>query len=290
MIQADRVFSTPPTNTSPLCPEAAIALPETGRFDADPPQRAPMVGARPSRRSLMQMIVTTAIAGAVVASKPAAAIPIADQRDEASKPKQPKDDEKLLNLAEQYLAAWAELDRRCSIKSRMEEKQFAIKKPEKMKVRAEDSELGIPIFFGKPVSDGDFYTPLDIDRMRKPKWSVGERRDEKDDGFTVTILYVEPAAQARERADEIVAAYDAWKNACKRPRGMLTAEREEEKASRRVCMLEAQITRTKATTLEGLVAKARCIAHLSAAMGGREESAQFAASIADDLLAMNMAS
>jgi hypothetical protein len=170
----------------------------------------------------MQMIVTTAIAGAVVASKPAAAIPIADQREEASK--QPKDDEKLLNLAEQYLAAWAELDRRCSIKSRMEEKQFAIKKPEKMKVRAEDSELGIPIFFGKPVSDGDFYTPLDIDRMRKPKWSVGERRDEKDDGFTVTILYVEPAAQARERADEIVAAYDAWKNACKRPRGMLTAE------------------------------------------------------------------
>jgi hypothetical protein len=122
------------------------------------------------------------------------------------------------------------------------------------------------------------------------KWSVGERRDEKDDGFTVTIIYVEPTAQARERADEIVAAYEAWKNACKPPRGMLTAEREQEKASRRVCMLEAQITHTKATTLEGLVAKARCVAHLSAIMGGREESAQLAASLADDLLAMNVAS
>ncbi len=126
--------------------------------------------------------------------------------------------------------------------------------------------------------------------MREPKWCVGERRDENDDGFTVRILYVEPIAQARERADEIVAACDAWKNACKPPRGMLTAEREEEKASRRVSMLEAQIIRTKATTFDGLVAKARCVAHLSAAMGGREESAQFAASIADDLLAMNMAS
>src|SRR3979490_866032 len=116
--------------------------------------------------------------------------------------------------------------------------------------------------------------------MRKPKWSVGERRDEKDGGFTVTILYVEPAAQAKERADEIVAAYDVWKNACKAPRGMLTAEREEGKTSRRVSVLEAQIIRTAATTLEGLVAKARCVAHLSATMGGREESAHMAASLA----------
>ena len=140
----------------------------------------------------MNMIVSTAIAGAVVASKPAAALPIATQCEEAAKPK-PNDDEKLLNLAEQYLAAWAEFDRRCSIKSRMEEKQFAVKKSEKMKARAEDSELGIPIFFGEPVSDGE--------SSRPPK--------------------------PRERADEIVAAYDAWKNARKPPRGMLTAEREE---------------------------------------------------------------
>src|SRR6266851_6992803 len=97
----------------------------------------------------------------------------------------------------------------------------AVKKPEKMKVRAEDDEIGIPNFFGAHKSDEEFYTPLDIDRMRKPKWGVGERRDERDGGFTVTILYVEPAAQARERADEIVAAYDAWNSACKRPRGML---------------------------------------------------------------------
>jgi hypothetical protein len=234
----------------------------------------------------MNMIVSAAVAGAVVASEPAA-LQIAGQREEAAKPK-PNDDAKLLDIAEQYLAAWAELGRRCSKKSQLEEKQFAVKKSEKIKVRAEDSELGLPIFFDRSRSVGEFYSPLDIDCMRKPKWSVGERRDEKDDGFTVTILYVEPPAQVRERADEIVAAYDTWKNACKPPRGMLTAEREEEKASRRVSMLEAQITRTAATTLEGLVAKARCVAHLSATMGGREESAHMAASLADDLLAMNM--
>jgi hypothetical protein len=49
-------------------------------------------------------------------------------------------------------------------------------------------------------------------------------------------------------------------------------------------------TKKSLTTIEELVAKARCVAHLSAIMGGHEESAQFAASLADDLLAMNMAS
>src|SRR6267378_1748914 len=41
MTQADRVHSTPSTNTSPLCPRAAMALPETERFAADPSATGP---------------------------------------------------------------------------------------------------------------------------------------------------------------------------------------------------------------------------------------------------------
>src|SRR5882672_2047446 len=74
----DRVHSTPPTNTSPLCPGAAIASPETGRFDADPPQRAPVVGARPTRRSVMNTPVALPIVDALPVAAPAMPLAIAE--------------------------------------------------------------------------------------------------------------------------------------------------------------------------------------------------------------------
>jgi hypothetical protein len=68
-----RVDSTP-TNTPPLCPEPAIAPPETERFNADPPQRAPVVGVRPTRRTVMNSLVALPIAVAIPVASPAASM------------------------------------------------------------------------------------------------------------------------------------------------------------------------------------------------------------------------
>ncbi|HXQ03853.1 MAG TPA: hypothetical protein VN831_03740 [Bradyrhizobium sp.] len=79
MTQADSVFSTPPTNTSPLRQKAAIALPETERFDADPPQRAPMVGARPTFEQVIEDLRTRYISDDFKLDEAAAAAQLRDQ-------------------------------------------------------------------------------------------------------------------------------------------------------------------------------------------------------------------
>ena len=56
-----------------------MALPETERFAADPPQRAPVVGARPSRRTIMNSLVALPIAGALPVSSPAISVSLSSE-------------------------------------------------------------------------------------------------------------------------------------------------------------------------------------------------------------------
>ena len=78
----------------------------------------------------------------------------------------------------------------------------------------------------------------------------------------------------------------------KPPRGLQTARRERDKANDRARKLEDQIIATPATTMQGVIAKARCVA-LNLTDGESasvDPDAEFAASMARDLLAMKAVS
>lgn len=78
-------------------------------------------------------------------------------------------------------------------------------------------------------------------------------------GSIVADRYFDPSPEARARADEIIAAFDQWEKMRdrKKPRGMVAAERKREKASKLVIKLEKQIAKMPATSIAGMIAKAR---------------------------------
>jgi hypothetical protein len=61
-------------------------------------------------------------------------------------------------------------------------------------------------------------------------------------------------------SDEIIAAHDEWrkKRDRKKPRGLVAAERKRNKVADRLIELEEQIAETPATSIGGMIAKARC--------------------------------
>jgi hypothetical protein len=73
-----------------------------------------------------------------------------------------------------------------------------------------------------------------------------------------TVKAVEPSAAARARADEILAAFDKWNVNGKPPRGYRKAVREQDKARKVWDRIEIQICDTRASTMEGMIAKFRC--------------------------------
>jgi hypothetical protein len=98
---------------------------------------------------------------------------------------------------------------------------------------------------------------------------------------------IEFSAAAKTRADEIVAAYDAWQKRQKRaPKGLRAAERQYRKAQREADRLMAQIADMPANTLEGVRAKAKCAAAFRDGMRNGPEDG-FTQSILDGLLDMH---
>jgi hypothetical protein len=116
------------------------------------------------------------------------------------------------------------------------------------------------------------------------RWIGSGESSDENEKFVISIQYVTPSAEARARADEIIAAFDEWRAAKDtRPRGYKTAKRRYEKAERIESRLERNIHSISATTVEGMIAKARC-AELYYFEGGIH--GDFSESIAHDLLAL----
>jgi hypothetical protein len=76
----------------------------------------------------------------------------------------------------------------------------------------------------------------------------------------------------------------------KPPRGLQTAKRERDKANARARKLEEQIIATPATTMHGVIAKARCVNLTDGQSASVDPDAEFAASMTRDLLAMKVVS
>lgn len=66
-----------------------------------------------------------------------------------------------------------------------------------------------------------------------------------------------PSAEARARADEIIAAFDKWKKE-REPRDFKKTEREANKAFKAFARIQDEVDATPAQTIEGLMAKVRC--------------------------------
>lgn len=109
----------------------------------------------------------------------------------------------------------------------------------------------------------------DIEELRKEEWIILKAPIDPSDPWSVYQFLrrtaglhekVIPSPQARARADEIVQANDKWLAKYKRrPPGMRAAERRANMAGDASAALRRRINATRAVTLEGLIAKARCV-------------------------------
>jgi hypothetical protein len=197
----------------------------------------------------------------------------------------------LISLADQLIAAATESRRLNQIVDRMDGLRWGIDSPAGMEIRSGDAALGIP----QPDQTGEFirrgfYDETAVARLRRPKWIDQDASTscEHENQHVVTIRYVTPSTEARARADEIVAAFDEWEvEKEKKPRGYRAAKRAYDKAERLETSLEQKIQAIQATTIEGMIAKARCaeLYYFESGVAGC-----FLESIAKDLLALGEAS
>jgi hypothetical protein len=234
----------------------------------------------------MNSVVALPIVAALPVAAPAMDFPLAP----ITPP--PAADLELVDLANQLVAAEAEFCRLNQIVDQMDGVRFAVTPPDNLKVRASDAGLGIP----KPDESSErhrpngfeFYDACEVEKLRKSKWTDEERsgKIDHDDGFTVTVRYKQPSPEARARADEIIAAYDKWlKSTDRKPRGYRAARRAYNNAEKRARELESQIHEIRATTVTGMIAKARCAQVYDFHLGAH---AGFCIEIAEDLLALNV--
>jgi hypothetical protein len=117
-------------------------------------------------------------------------------------------DAELLILVERWFAAEAEFCRLNRIWDRMPRS----KRPAKLRIRESDAALSIP----QPDRPQEYYSGPEVNCMRDAKWRDKAGSSFVDDGDTVsvTLRNFTPSAEARARADEIVAAFDkSWKRA-----------------------------------------------------------------------------
>jgi hypothetical protein len=256
MTRADSVLSTPPTNTS----------------------------AKQSRRSILGAIAAAAAAVTVAGARPldaALAMPAVA-------------DNELIALVEQYIAAEAEHARLCEFANELEDAFLGKGKPAALRVQPEDAELGIRAFIGRL---GDDHNSFNIDVLRNVEWPHPYSTVEigVDGSLIVSHLspferFFEPCAEARARADELIAASEQWQKTRdrKKPRRLVTAHRKRDQACGRMNELEERITETPATSIAGMIAKARCAKAYDANCypDCDDPLSMFSASIVRDLLAM----
>ena len=177
-------------------------------------------------------------------------------------------DAELFELVEQYIAAHAEHGRRIDEVAPFEERMWAHHsaaekaRPDVLRTTPADRALGLP----QPFLDRDenekerFYDSRTVDNLRKEKWTVVKEANQQGQITIVLNPNVIPSPEARARADEIVQTFDAWfEKYNKRPRGLRAAERRCAAACSKSLALNRRIAAIRAQTLEGLIAKVRCV-------------------------------
>lgn len=198
---------------------------------------------RVSRRTAMNMLVSTAAV--------ATAMPVAT----AARPAAPHPDAELLALADQYIAAQKEADRLYLVADRLNRPCGPL--PEALLWREADTELGLP----EPIFNERKGEPLawrcGVAALRREKWMRATRLEDGDK-LTISSWYEIPSPEARARADEIIAAFDAWLETGKPLRGYKSAIRARDRADRIADRINHEVAQTPARTMEGLRAKVRC--------------------------------
>ncbi|MEH2468851.1 hypothetical protein V1281_001893 [Nitrobacteraceae bacterium AZCC 2161] len=198
-------------------------------------------------------------------------------------------DVELLDLVDQYVAAQAEHERLRKIAEGLETAFLDEGKPKAVRVRAGDADLGIRAFIGRLGKD---HNPFNIDVLRAPEWPAPDSKVELGTGRVRIIAerLVKPSAEARARADQIIAAFDQWRKNRKekKPRRLLTAERKRDECDDRVQALEERIAEMTAATSAGMIAKARCIVDEEYWPDCDDALSIFSTSIVRDLLAADV--
>jgi len=192
-------------------------------------------------------------------------------------------DAELISLTDQLVSAVAESRRLYDIADAMKNAHRNSGFPEALRIRAEDAALGRTPW---EPTDKFWHRPCDIDKWRAVDDCEVDKEDSAD-GYVLRVRTVKAAEDLRERGEEIVAAFDKWDaEHQKEPRGYKAAKRAYEKASDIEAGLERRIRDIQATTIEGMIAKARC----AEAYEFKNGTVDFSVSIAFDLLALNAVS
>jgi hypothetical protein len=194
----------------------------------------------PSRRTLVNMMVSTALVGAAISPpSPAAAARGADAE--------------LLDLANQYIIAE---QRYCDLHWQVEEmEEERGDPPEMLRILPSDAELGRAPW---QATDEFWHRPCDLEQWRKLDEWVQVSKLLTDDRMEMVLERNDPPAQLRARAEQIVSAFDKWRSCGERPSGYHAAVSERDEAEEIYREIEETITETRATTVEGLFAKVRC--------------------------------
>jgi hypothetical protein len=197
----------------------------------------------------------------------------------------PHPDGRLLTLAEEYIVAEKKW---CDLNSKVDNMEGDIHRgpvPSVLHRRETDDELGLPPIYAKPDDHPQIWDrPIDIDHLRETKWWA-TTAVRTDDEFSACSRAFVPSDAARARADEIIAVYDLWRGEkLKGPRGYKTACREKNRAEREYMRIEKEIQNTRATTIEGLMAKVRC-AH---AYAKSNETTEFESGSCDEVMAVSI--
>jgi hypothetical protein len=166
----------------------------------------------------------------------------------------------LVNLADQYLDAqkrFRDLQHRVDAMDEESCRRHFQSMPEVLRRSPADLDIGLPDIrepeLGRELAwDCEAF----VGKLRKPKWLFctvdGEDRD------FAQFRKVVPSAEARARADEIIIAFDAWNLDRMKPRGYWKLSREKNRADKAWARLEVELGDTRASTVEGMIAKMRC--------------------------------
>ena len=177
-------------------------------------------------------------------------------------------DAKLIALAERCIAAEREFHAACDVRSIAEEAEAGTDRPRRrrpkvLRVLRSDADLGIPIMArrGERWYDREFTVGV----LREERWWTGEFERIRTDDYHGSIeRCFTPSRAARARADEIIAAFDAWAPEEHKPtadqiRAFEEADRKSTLAGKRANALQDELAAMKAKTLSGVEAKARAV-------------------------------
>src|SRR5260221_781786 len=175
-------------------------------------------------------------------------------------------DAELVEIVEQFIVAERKYRELLAAVDRIEE-GFKICRPlpKVLRWRKSDLKLGLPALHKCPaMPKPNWDAPVQVDVLRRKKGFVHSREAVKGHPikgmFQDRISVFTPSKAARERANEILAAYDEWAKEGVPPRGYKKSVSECNKADTAAFSLEKRILERRARTVDGMFAKIR-VAH-----------------------------